>query len=74
MQFYFKATIINTVSIIFYCKICFRNSIMNFMIDGSRFKAALEAGKNGECKTAYRQCPFDQNSIYMFLRQISTKK
>ncbi|XP_060839497.1 uncharacterized protein LOC132920820 [Rhopalosiphum padi] len=51
-----------------------KNSVMNFMIDGSRFKAALEAGKNGECNTVYRQCPFDQNSIYMFLRQISTKK
>ncbi|XP_060862329.1 uncharacterized protein LOC132939265 isoform X2 [Metopolophium dirhodum] len=50
-----------------------QNSVMNFMIDGSRFKAALEAGKNGVCTTAYRQCPFDQNSIYMFLRQISTK-
>jgi len=49
------------------------NSVMNFMIDGSRFKAALEAGKNGECGITYKQCPFDQNSIYMFLRQISNK-
>lgn len=46
---------------------------MTFMIDGSRFKAALEAGKNGECSTVYRKCPFDQNSIYTFLRQISNK-
>lgn len=52
---------------------CFRNSMMKFMIDGSRFNAVLEAGKNGDCGTAYRQCPFDQNSIYMFLRQISNK-
>jgi hypothetical protein len=47
---------------------------MNFMIDGSKFKAALEAGKNKECGVTYRQCPFDQNSIYMILRQISNKK
>lgn len=46
---------------------------MNFMIDGSRFKAALETGKNGGCGTTYSQCPFDQNSIYMFLKQISNK-
>ncbi|VVC44682.1 Protein of unknown function DM4/12 [Cinara cedri] len=49
------------------------NSIMNFMIDGSRFKTALEAGRNGECGMTYRLCPFDQNSIYKFLRQISNK-
>lgn len=57
----------------FFYFLLLRNSVMNFMIDGSRFKAALEAGKNGECGIAYKQCPFDQNSIYMFLRQISSK-
>lgn len=61
-------------SINIFCKLfVFSNSLMNFMIEGSRFKAALEAGKSGECGIAYRKCPFDQNSIYMFLRQISNK-
>ncbi|XP_050422043.1 uncharacterized protein LOC126834281 [Adelges cooleyi] len=50
-----------------------KSSVMNFIIDGSKFKSALETGRNGECGQTYTQCPFNQESLVMFLRQISTK-
>ncbi|XP_050540849.1 uncharacterized protein LOC126905316 [Daktulosphaira vitifoliae] len=50
-----------------------KSSMTNFIIDGSKFKSALENGKNGDCGQVYTQCPFNQESVTRFLRQISSK-
>ncbi|BES90208.1 Hypothetical protein NTJ_03016 [Nesidiocoris tenuis] len=46
-------------------------SILNFMIDGSRLKAALDRGINGEnCSAVYSQCSFSKNTLVSGIRSL----
>ncbi|XP_024083335.1 uncharacterized protein LOC106664075 [Cimex lectularius] len=45
------------------------SSVVNFIIDGSKLKTALEKGLNREnCTNAYPQCAFNKNSLMMGLK------
>ncbi|KAI5706494.1 hypothetical protein M8J75_008655 [Diaphorina citri] len=49
----------------------FLNSIVSFIIDGSRFKSAVMIGKKGEnCADAYPKCPLFEDSIASGLKKI----
>ncbi|XP_017300544.1 uncharacterized protein LOC103511503 [Diaphorina citri] len=49
----------------------FSNSIVSFIIDGSRFKSAVMIGKKGEnCADAYPKCPLFEDSIASGLKKI----
>lgn len=44
---------------------------MDFLTDGSKFKSAIENGKqNIECSVLYPKCPFNQNSIVNGIKQL----
>lgn len=44
--------------------IIFSNYVVDFLTDGSKFKSAIENGKQDVgCSVLYTKCPFNQNSI-----------
>ncbi|KAL1110215.1 hypothetical protein AAG570_008292, partial [Ranatra chinensis] len=45
------------------------NPIINFLVDGSKFKAAIIRGQSGEsCSIAYPHCPFSKESLTVGLQ------
>ncbi|KAK7603806.1 hypothetical protein V9T40_003805 [Parthenolecanium corni] len=49
----------------------FGNFVVDFLTDGSKFKSAVENGKQEiECSVLYPKCPFNQNSIVNGIKQL----
>jgi hypothetical protein len=48
---------------------CPRNSIVNFMLDGTSIKQAVEMGRSGgNCGATYARCPFTKESLFAAVR------
>jgi hypothetical protein len=47
----------------------FRNSVVNFMLDGTSIKQAVEMGRSGgNCGATYSRCPFTKESLFAAVR------
>jgi hypothetical protein len=52
---------------------CLRNSIVNFMLDGTSIKQAVEMGHSGgNCAATYARCPFTKESLFAAVRSLMT--
>jgi hypothetical protein len=52
---------------------CLRNSIVNFMLDGTSIKQAVEMGRSGgNCAATYARCPFTKESLFAAVRSLMT--
>jgi hypothetical protein len=52
---------------------CLRNSIVNFMLDGTSIKQAVEMGRSGgNCGSTYARCPFTKESLFAAVRSLMT--
>ena len=52
---------------------CLRNSIVNFMLDGTSIKQAVEMGRSGgNCGATYARCPFTKESLFAAFRSLMT--
>jgi len=50
-----------------------RNSIVNFMLDGTSIKQAVEMGRSGgNCGATYARCPFTKESLFAAVRRLMT--
>jgi len=53
--------------------LCLRNSIVNFMLDGTSIKQAVEMGRSGgNCGATYARCPFTKESLFAAVRSLMT--
>jgi hypothetical protein len=47
----------------------YRNSVVNFMLDGTSIKQAVELGRSGgNCGTTYARCPFTKESLFAAIK------
>jgi hypothetical protein len=52
---------------------CLRNSVVNFMLDGTSIKQAVEKGRSGgNCGATYARCPFTKDSLFAAVRSLMT--